>query len=105
MGYCSVLLELGATVSSLARQALQSVVHLEHQALGGVPVDARIGNRHAVHQLAQILGDRLAPTLQMALEHQADDRTVTVDDLRDAIFLDQALQIRILVRLTRTTAN
>jgi len=46
--------------------------------------------------LLKSLGIDWAPALQMTLEHQADDRTVAVDDLRDAIFRDQGLQIRIL---------
>jgi hypothetical protein len=71
MEYCRVVLELGACLS--IPRGRERAVHFEQQALGGGPVDARISNRHSVLELAQILGNRLATSLQMALEHQAHD--------------------------------
>ena len=45
----------------------------------------------------QILRDRLIPRLQVAFEHQSDDRAIAVENLRDAVLRHQGLQARILV--------
>ena len=72
-------------------------VQLEQQTFGRRPVDARIGDRHPIFELAQILWNRLAARLEVAFEHEADNGAIAVDNLRDAILGHQGLQVRILV--------
>ena len=72
-------------------------MHLEQQRFGGRPVDARIGDGHAVFQLRQVLRDGLIPRFQVTLEHEPDDRPVSVDNLRDAVLGHHGLKAGFLV--------
>ena len=58
----------------------------EQQALGGMPIDAGVGDGDAIFQHAQVLRNGLAPRLQVTLEHEPDNGAVAVHYLRDAVF-------------------
>src|SRR5258708_846895 len=75
-----------------ASHALQGPVCFGQQVLGGLPVDAGIGDGHAVFERAQVLRNGLLPRFQMTLEHEPDNRAVTVDYLSDAVFGHLGLQ-------------
>src|SRR5690606_36314454 len=82
---------------ALGQHVPELVAHGQDGLLGGVPVDAGIGDGNTVLEVAQILGNALAAPAQMAFHHQADDRAVAVDDLVGDVFHDQRLQGRVLV--------
>ena len=50
---------------------------------GGGPVDARIGNRHAIAKLFAWLRKLLIPGEEVAFDHRAHDRSVPGGDLLD----------------------
>ncbi len=72
-------------------------MHAAQGFFSAFPVDAGIGDRDAVLQFRQILGNRLTTPVQMALDHQADDRLVAFQNLVGDVFHHQRLQGRVLV--------
>src|SRR5580658_10617592 len=82
-----------------ASHVLQGPMELEQQALGGLPVDARIRDGQAVFELAQVLRNGLIPRLQVTLEHEPDNGAVAGSALRDGGFRHQGLQSGFLVEI------
>ena len=98
-------LELGACLTISPAHALQRAMQLQQQLFSGRPIDARVGDGHAINELAQVLGYGLAASLQMALEHETDNGAVAVHDLGDAILGDQRLQLGLLIRVAMAAVD
>src|SRR5690606_34486793 len=72
-------------------------MHAADRLDGGVPVDAGVGDGHAVLQLRQSLVDCLVAPADMAFHHEADDRVVAIHDLVGHVVHHQRLQGWVLV--------
>ena len=48
-------------------------MRVAQNALGGIPIDAGVGDADAVFEVGQVGGDGLAAFVQVAFDHQADD--------------------------------
>src|SRR5262245_52513831 len=64
-----------------SRRGAQPGVEREQQRLGRGPVDTGVGHRYAVFELHAIGRDRLSAPAEIAFEHQADDRTIALEEL------------------------
>src|SRR6266542_3836521 len=90
---------LGAEGSAPATRGEHLAEHLrrggEHLD-GGVPRDAGVGDRLAVAELREVLGDRLRARLEEALDHEPDDRAVPLADLVDHVAHHERLVLGLL---------
>src|SRR5450830_361750 len=82
---------------ALGQDVLELGMHAAQGFFGGAPVNKGIGDRHAVVQVGEVFRNRLATPVQVALDHQADDRLVAFEDLVGDVLHHQRLQGRVLV--------
>src|SRR5690606_11255756 len=83
--------KLGLRSRSPRQHVTQLVSHLPNTALTLFPVDAGIGDRDAVLELAQIFGNALVAVVQVAFQHQADNGLVAFENLVGHVLEHQRL--------------
>nr|GEX82438.1 hypothetical protein [Tanacetum cinerariifolium] len=94
--------DIGYTSARLAaftagQHVLEFGVHAAQGFLGAFPIDACIGDGHAVLQIGEVFGNCLTAPVQMTLDHQPDDRFVAFENLVGDVFHHQRLQRRVFV--------
>src|SRR5262245_57042948 len=82
-----------------ARRGAQPSIQLEQERLGRGPVHAPVGDGNPVLELRTIGGNRLSTPVEIALQHQAHDRAIALENLVADVLGNERLQRWVLARV------
>src|SRR5438105_4345658 len=85
-----------ADLARLREKRGEGGVNLAHHGVSGGPVDAGIGDAHAIAETGLWLGEGLAAPTKVALDHGAHDGAVAGGYLGEELAHDVGLELRFL---------